>query len=89
DRVLRCAGIRRVDPDGTSVDLHALRGTAATRWARSGVPISIAQRMLGHSDVRTTMAHYVRVEVDDLRVAVDRPAEPRPSLHHPPQQLVS
>ncbi|TAJ12297.1 MAG: site-specific integrase [Planctomycetota bacterium] len=71
DRVLRRAGIRRVDPDGTSVDLHALRGTAATRWARRGVPISIAQRMLGHSDVRTTAAHYIRVEVEDLRVALE------------------
>lgn len=71
DRVLRRAGIRRVDPDGTSVDLHALRGTAATRWARRGVPLPVAQRMLGHADVRTTMAHYVRVGVEDLRAALD------------------
>jgi len=69
-RVLRRAGIRRVGVDGTTVDLHALRHTAASRWARRGVPLAVAQRMLGHQDVRLTASVYTHVGVEELRVAV-------------------
>jgi site-specific recombinase XerD len=56
--------------DETTVDLHALRHTAASRWARRGVPLVVAQRMLGHQDVRLTASVYVHVGVEELRVAV-------------------
>ena len=40
---------------------HDLRHTAATRMVGSGVPITIAKDILGHSDIRTTMrsAHAI------------------------------
>jgi integrase len=45
--------------------------------ARRGVPLAIAQRWLGHSDPKLTSVHYVNVDVEDLRQAVERaPAAP-------------
>ena len=53
--------------EGQTVDLHALRTTAASRMARAGVPIVVAQRVLGHSSVELTARAYTRLEADDLR----------------------
>jgi site-specific recombinase XerD len=71
--VLERAGIRCVDVEGRAVDIHGLRHAAATRWARRGVSLHLAQRMLGHQDIRTTSSIYVHTGVEDLRVAVDDP----------------
>jgi site-specific recombinase XerD len=70
-RALVRARIRRTDAEGRTVDLHALRHTAASRWARRGVPLTVAQRMLGHQDVRLTASVYTHVGVEDLRSALD------------------
>ncbi len=56
---------------GEKLDLHALRHSAATQWARRGVPIVHAQALLGHSDVRLTSRVYTRVAIEDLRGAVE------------------
>jgi len=69
-RVLRRAGIRRVGVDGTTVDLHALRHTAASAFVRRGVSLVHVQRLLGHADVRTTSAVYTHVSIGDLRQAI-------------------
>jgi integrase len=71
NRALARARIKRTDVEGRTVDLHALRHTAASRWARRGVPITVAQRMLGHQDVRLTAGVYTHVGVEELRGAVD------------------
>jgi len=79
-RVLTAAGIPRVDVQGRSLDLHALRHSCASRLARASVPLVHIQRLLGHADVRTTAAIYVHTEAEDLRVAMERVAgrqEPR------------
>ncbi len=70
-RALERAGIARVNEAGEKLDLHALRHSAATQWARRGVPIVHAQALLGHSDVRLTSKVYTHVSVEDLRGAVE------------------
>ncbi len=69
--LLERAGIPRKSPAGT-VDIHALRHTAATRMARAGVGMAHAQFVLGHSDPRITMAVYTRLVADDVRAAVNK-----------------
>lgn len=70
-RAFERAGIERVDSVGHKLDLHALRHSAATQWARRGVPIVHAQALLGHSDVRLTSKVYTHVAIEDLRGAVE------------------
>jgi len=70
-RLLERAKIQRVDTEGRRIDLHALRTTAASRLARSNVPLVKTQKILGHADPRTTSQVYVELEVEDLRDAVD------------------
>ena len=41
------------------------------RFARAGVPLVQAQRLLGHSDPRLTSEIYVHLEADDMRAAVE------------------
>jgi integrase len=78
-RVLERAGIVRIDKQGKCIDIHGLRGTCATRMARNRVPLAITQRLLGHSTPTMTMKHYVHLDVEDLREAVEsaRPAAAR------------
>ena len=68
-RILERAGIDEVDAAGRCVDVHALRGTAATTLLRRGVPVAHVARILGHSDVRQTMKHYADLGAEDLRAA--------------------
>jgi integrase len=81
DRLLDRAGIAKVDAQGQKLDIHALRTTCASRMARRGVPLVIAQRWLGHSDPKLTAQHYTHLDVEDLRAAVERaPTTPTPEL---------
>ncbi len=48
--------------------MHCLRHTFGTVMARR-VPLPVLQRLLGHSDVQTTM-RYVDVNEDDKREAI-------------------
>jgi integrase len=72
DRVLRRAGIAKVDQLGQKLDLHALRHTFASRLARSGAALMHAQRLLGHSDPKLTAQVYSHHDAEDLRAAVER-----------------
>ena len=67
DRLLEAAGIERQDAHGGSIDIHALRHTTATRLARSGTPLAITQRILGHSDPKLTARVYTHLGAEDLR----------------------
>jgi integrase len=71
DRLLKAAGIARVDAHGGKLDIHALRHTAATRLARAGVGLVQAQRILGHSDPKLTARIYTHVGIEELREAMD------------------
>lgn len=70
-RVLEHAGIARTDADGCALDIHCLRHTAASRFARAGVPLVQAQRLLGHADPALTSRLYTHLDVEDLRGAVE------------------
>ena len=72
DRLLLRAGIRKVDAEGRKLDIHALRTTCASRMARRGVALAVAQRWLGHSDPKLTAQHYTDLGVEDLRDAIER-----------------
>jgi integrase len=76
-RVLDRAGIARCDALGRVVDIHALRHTGATRMARRGVPLVVAQRVLGHASPEMTAKVYTHLGLEDLRGAVEGVSEPR------------
>ena len=51
--------------------VHSLRHTFATRLVNSGVPLYEVQKLLGHSDSKTT-ERYAKLELDTLSTAVKR-----------------
>lgn len=51
---------------------HTLRKSFAQNMANSGMPIRTLQKLLGHSDEKTTLAYYTRV--DDTSKAIARDA---------------
>ncbi len=71
-RVLKAAGIPKIDQQGQRVDIHALRHAAASRMARAGVPLVHAQRILGHSSPVLTARIYTHASAEDLRASVER-----------------
>jgi integrase len=54
---------------------HSLRHTFATTLAASGVHPSTAQKMLGHKDIRMTLAIYTHATDDMQDGAVDAISE--------------
>jgi len=63
-------GIDTTDAEGRIVDLHAMRTTLGTRLARAGVAPQLAQRIMRHSDYRTTQRHYTVLGLADTAKAV-------------------
>lgn len=70
------AGISRRDSTGRVVHIHALRHTFATRLAREGVPIQIAQVLTGHRSVQMLAGVYSHLGTEDARNAIE--CLPRP-----------
>jgi integrase len=60
------------DEEGRVIDLHALRTTLGTQLARAGVTPQVAQRIMRHSDYRTTLKHYTVLGLADTAAAMDR-----------------
>ncbi|MEJ5359759.1 MAG: tyrosine-type recombinase/integrase [Desulfobacterales bacterium] len=60
---------------GGKKTLHGLRHSAATYMLKSGIPLSVARKVLGHADIRTTQVYakvcddLVRAEMTRLRYA--------------------
>ena len=71
-RLLVAAGIPERNEAGEKVDIHALRHTAITRFARFGVPLAQTQAIAGHSDPKLTARIYTHLELKDLRGAVEQ-----------------
>lgn len=59
DRLARSTGVSRLHP-------HLLRHTAATRLLGNGADLHTVQRLLRHSDIRTTL-RYVHLSADHLQ----------------------
>jgi len=70
NRDLAAAGIPKVDAQGRTVDVHAMRHTFATLMARSGVMPATAQKLMRHSDIRLTMNIYTHLDLADTAGAV-------------------
>ena len=68
---LTVAGIPHETPDGV-YDFHALRSQCGTDLARAGVPLTVAQKILGHSTPELTAKLYSRHGLADLADAVSR-----------------
>ncbi len=64
------AGIAVRGEDNTKLDIHALRVTFCTRLALAGVPIQVAQSLMGHQSVEMTANIYTRVTTQNLRDAL-------------------
>ncbi len=47
---------------------HDLRRSCITNWAQK-LPIHVVQKLAGHSDIKTTQAYYLSVQMDDLEKA--------------------
>lgn len=60
---------------------HDLRHTAATRLVRASGSLKAAQRLLGHTDIKTT-ARYAHATDDDVRLAMER-SQKQPSRKTP------
>jgi site-specific recombinase XerD len=58
----------------TGIDFcpHALRRTGATLFINNGGGLSVCSRILGHSDTRVTMNHYINHSTRDLIESHDR-----------------
>ena len=64
--VCEVAGIKHGGIDGLT--LHCLRHTAATRLVQGGMPLQLAGRILGHSQVNTTY-RYLSANTETLAQA--------------------
>lgn len=52
--------------------VHVYRHTFATNLHKSGVPISVASRLLGHSSIETTHKYYVGIDDDQKMYAIEQ-----------------
>jgi len=64
-RACRQAGVEE------EIHFHCLRHGAATRMIMNGAPLPAVQRILGHSNIQTTMI-YTHPGIEDLREAVNK-----------------
>ena len=76
-RLLEKAGIPRFNEHGKKIDVHALRHTFASCLARNNVEISKTQRLLGHSTPMLTAKHYIHLDTEELRDAIDVLEKPK------------
>lgn len=61
----RLAGIERLQ-------FRDLRRTAITRWQQQEIPLALAGKLAGHSQLQTTMKHYTSTDVDMVRGVSER-----------------
>jgi site-specific recombinase XerD len=59
------------DADGRYFDFHSLRGQFISAMENAGVSLKTLQALARHSRVETTLKHYARVQLADVRAALD------------------
>lgn len=57
---------------GKHISVHSLRHTAAITWLRAGASTLAVQKLLGHANITTTQRYLDHIDLDDLKVAVNR-----------------
>jgi hypothetical protein len=57
--------------DGQFFDFHSLRGQFISAMENAGVSLKTLQALARHSRVETTLKHYARVQLADVRSALD------------------
>jgi integrase/recombinase XerC len=73
---LQRAGLVEADVE-RGMNMHRARHTFATELRRDSGDLGVVQRMLGHSDSRTTEQFYGHYDLSDLERAMERFAEER------------
>jgi integrase len=79
------------DALGRVIDLHAMRTTMGTKLARAGVAPQLCQKLMRHSDYKTTLRHYTVLGLTDTSKAIGQLAAIVTASEDPqlfPQQLV-
>ena len=71
NRDLAFAGIEKRDAMDRVIDVHALRHTHATILAEQGVPITVVQQAMRHSDLRMTM-RYTHTRLESVNDGVSK-----------------
>lgn len=64
----RCAKLAGINKP---VDTHTMRRTCATHMLRGGAHPVVVAELLGHADL-TSLAHYLRTNITDLKAAHDK-----------------
>ncbi len=57
---------------GLDFDPHWYRHTYATRLLRSGTPVEVVSKLLGHASITTTLNVYGHLTVEDARAVLER-----------------
>ena len=70
---LEASGLNKDVPRSQRVTWHTLRHTFASRLVMAGVDLATVQKLMGHSNITTTMryAHLARPHVEDSVLALD------------------
>lgn len=69
-RIARLAGLPLLDTRGRSLDVHALRGTAATRMLRNGIPVDLVMDVGGWTSSEVLRSHYRDLRLEDAQRAL-------------------
>ncbi|MCF8092556.1 MAG: tyrosine-type recombinase/integrase, partial [Desulfotignum sp.] len=56
---------------GVKSRFHDLRHTAATQMLTAGIPLEVVQKILGHTELRTTQI-YAKVVQDRLKIEMEK-----------------
>jgi integrase len=64
DKLLRTSGVR-------AIKLHSARHTAATMLLEKGTNIVVVSKLLGHSNIQTTVEYYAHVKNDSKLQAIE------------------
>ena len=60
------------EPHPIDFDPHWYRHTYATEMLRTGAPVEVVSKLLGHASVTTTVGIYGHLTVEDARALLER-----------------
>lgn len=74
NRDVAAAGVTSPDARGRHYDFHSLRYTTATLLIQAGVPLTVVQKILRHSDPKLTASLYTDIHADTIADALAKVA---------------